>query len=65
MIYANAKRFTTVLHLEELEGYEKWLADYRSVPDYPYDFRMLQFTEHGSVPGIGTDVDINLLFSKQ
>ncbi|MCR5282697.1 MAG: N-acetylmuramoyl-L-alanine amidase [Lachnospiraceae bacterium] len=65
MIYANAKRFTTVLHLEELEGYEKWLADYRSVPDYPYDFRMLQFTEHGSVPGIATDVDINLLFSKQ
>ena len=64
MIYANAKRFTTVLHLEELEEYDKWLADYRDVPDYPYDFKMWQFTEKGSVPGIEGNVDINLYFSE-
>jgi GH25 family lysozyme M1 (1,4-beta-N-acetylmuramidase) len=62
MIYANAKRFTTVLHLEELEEYEKWLADYRDKPDYPYQFSMWQFTENGSVPGISGAVDIDLYF---
>ncbi|MBO4337122.1 MAG: N-acetylmuramoyl-L-alanine amidase [Lachnospiraceae bacterium] len=64
MIYANAKRFTTMLHLEQLEGYEKWLADYRETPDYPYNFRMWQFTEKGSVPGIEGNVDINLYFAQ-
>ncbi|MCR4690472.1 MAG: glycoside hydrolase family 25 protein, partial [Lachnospiraceae bacterium] len=63
MIYANAKRFTTMLHLEELEGYDKWLADYRQTPDYPYMFKMWQFTEKGSVPGISGNVDIDLYFN--
>ena len=62
MIYANSKRFTTVLHLEELEAYDKWLADYRDKPDYPYAFKMWQFTEKGSVPGIAGNVDIDLYF---
>ncbi len=62
MIYANSKRFTTVLHLEELEAYDKWLADYRDKPDYPYAFKMWQFTEKGSVPGISGNVDIDLYF---
>ena len=65
MIYANSKRFTTVLHLEELEGYDKWLADYRSKPDYPYAFKMWQFTEKGSVPGIEGNVDIDLYFYEE
>lgn len=65
MIYANSKRFTTVLHLEELEGYEKWLADYRDKPDYPYAFKMWQFTEKGIVPGIEGNVDIDLYFYEE
>lgn len=65
MIYANAKRFTTVLHLEALEEYEKWLADYRERPDYPYHFSMWQFTEQGRVPGIEGNVDIDLFFYKE
>lgn len=62
MIYANAKRFTTVLHLDKLTEFDLWLADYRQAPDFPYAFKMWQFTEHGSVPGIETEVDINLYF---
>lgn len=62
VIYANAKRFTTVLHLEELEAYDKWLADYRETPDYPYAFKMWQFTEKGTVPGIDGYVDLDLYF---
>ena len=65
MIYANSKRFTTVLHLEQLEAYDKWLADYRNKPDYPYAFKMWQFTEKGSVPGIDGNVDIDLYFYEE
>ncbi|MCR5419122.1 MAG: N-acetylmuramoyl-L-alanine amidase [Lachnospiraceae bacterium] len=62
MIYSNAKRFTTRLYLEQLEEYDKWLADYREKPDYPYDFKMWQYSETGSVPGISGNVDLNLYF---
>lgn len=64
MIYANAKRFTTVLHLDRLSEYELWLADYRQAPDFPYRFQMWQFTEKGSVPGIQGAVDIDLYFEQ-
>ncbi len=62
MIYANAKRLTTRLYLQELEEYDKWLADYRSWPDYPYNFKMWQYSDKGSVPGISGNVDLNLYF---
>jgi len=54
-----------VLHLEKLEAYDKWLADYRESPDYPYAFTMWQFTEKGTVPGIFGNVDIDLFFYKE
>ena len=60
MVYANAKRLTTVLYLEELTAYPLWLADYRMQPDFPYAFTMWQFTESGKVPGIEGAVDIDL-----
>jgi len=60
MIYANSKRLCRVLHLDKLTEYPVWLADYRDVPDYPYSFKMWQFTEKGSVPGIEGNVDIDL-----
>lgn len=64
MIYANAKRFTTVLFLEKLTDYPFWLADYRETPDYPYDFLMWQFTEKGQVEGIEGNVDMDLYFGQ-
>ncbi len=60
MVYANAKRLTTVLYLEQLTAYPLWLADYRMQPDFPYAFSMWQFTESGKVPGIEGAVDIDL-----
>ncbi len=62
MIYANAKRLTTVLRLEKLSGYELWYADYQEKPLYPYEYKMWQYTEKGSVPGVSGNVDINLYF---
>lgn len=62
MIYANAKRLTTVLRLEKLSDYELWYADYQEKPLYPYEYKMWQYTEKGSVPGVSGNVDINLYF---
>lgn len=62
MIYANAKRLTTVLRLEKLTDYELWYADYQEKPLYPYQYRMWQYTEKGTVPGVSGNVDINLYF---
>jgi GH25 family lysozyme M1 (1,4-beta-N-acetylmuramidase) len=62
MIYANAKRLTCVLHLEELSDIEVWYADYQEKPIYPYAYRMWQYTEHGNAPGIEAEVDLNVYF---
>ena len=65
MIYANAKRLTTVLHLEELKEYPLWYADYQEKPIYPYAYEMWQYTEKGSIPGVEGNVDLNLWFVKK
>lgn len=65
MIYANAKRLTTVLHLEKLKEYPLWYADYQEKPVYPYAYEMWQYTEKGSVPGVEGNVDLNLWFVKK
>ena len=65
MIYANAKRLTTVLHLEELKEYPLWYADYQEKPIYPYAYEMWQYTEKGSVPGVEGNVDLNIWFVKK
>lgn len=62
MIYANAKWLTTQLDLMQLTDYEIWYADYQEEPIYPYQFRIWQYTEEGSVPGIDGYVDLNVCF---
>ena len=62
MIYANAKWLTTRLDLGQLQDIPVWYADYQNQPIYPYAYEMWQYTEKGSVPGIGGAVDINVWF---
>lgn len=62
MIYGNAKTFTTRMHLEQFNNYQKWYADYQDKPLYPYDFAFWQYSEKGSINGINTKVDLNLHF---
>lgn len=61
MIYANIKRYTTMLDLKKLENYEKWYAQYDSTPYYPYEFSIWQYSEKGYVDGINGMVDLNIL----
>lgn len=62
MIYGNLKTFMLMLDLEQLEDYDKWIADYGDGVYYPYAFRIWQYTDKGRVDGIGTDVDLNISF---
>lgn len=62
MIYGNLKTFMLLLDLEQLEDYDKWFAFYDEQLYYPYDFKVWQYTDEGSVKGIEGEVDLNISF---
>lgn len=64
MIYTNMKWMAFTLDMDELEGYEFWYADYHDVPQCPYDYSIWQYSESGAVPGISTNVDLDIWFQK-
>jgi len=62
MVYFNPHHAKRFFHLPELVDYPFWLAYYTDRMQYSYKVDMWQYTNQGSVPGISTPVDINLLF---
>ncbi len=60
MIYFNPDQAWRKLNLEELVGYEFWLAHYATTMTYQHRIHMWQYTDQGSVPGIDGNVDLNL-----
>ena len=62
MAYFNPYQSQQLMNLYELEDYPFWLALYSDRMTFPYRFEMWQYTDTGRVPGIGGNVDINLLF---
>ncbi len=62
MIYFNADQSHKQMYLAELTQYRFWLALYESEMDYPYKIDMWQYSNTGTVPGISTPTDQNLLF---
>lgn len=61
-IYGNMKTFLLMLDLAALEQYDKWFAGYTLPIYYPYEYKMLQYSEKGRVAGISGQVDINICF---
>ena len=61
-VYSNRRTLIIKLDLSRLTAYDTWYAAYVGYPDYPYDFKMWQFTDSGSVDGIEGNVDINISF---
>lgn len=45
-----------------ISDYDLWLAEYKDLPEYPYHFKMWQYTDEGVVDGISKLTDINLYF---
>ena len=64
MIYYNLPVGYNHYQLDRLTAYDKWFAQYTSKnqPDMYYDYRIWQYTDSGSVPGIEGKGDMNLAF---
>ncbi len=59
-LYGNMKSFLLMLDLDSFEQYDKWFAGYSLPVYYPYDYKMLQYSEKGTVAGISGQVDMNI-----
>lgn len=63
MVYFNRTQSERKLYMEELAGYQLWLAMYHDpIETFLYRPDMWQYTNTGNVPGIAGNVDINLWF---
>lgn len=61
-VYFNQEFGYYYLDLTKLQEYHLWLAEYNEIPTFRYHFDCLQFTDSGRIPGIETEVDLNILF---
>lgn len=65
ILYGNPTWFRSDVDISKLTEYPVWLAHYTFSTEWPYAFRMWQFTSQGRVNGINGDVDLNLIFDKK
>jgi len=63
MIYHNMEMGAVLLDLERLEGYDKWFAYYSDKLYYPYEYKIWQYSEKGTIDGINGNVDLNISFT--
>ena len=61
-VYFNQDYGYNYLDLREIDQYALWLAEYGSIPEFPYLYQCVQYTDSGSIPGIEGPVDLNLMF---
>lgn len=60
MIYHNTEMGALKIDVAALEDYDKWFASYSETLYYPYEYKVWQYTPHGKVDGIGSEVDLNI-----
>ena len=65
ILYGNPTWLTNDVDISKLTEYPIWLAHYTYSTEWPYMFRMWQFTSQGRVNGISGDVDLNIIFDKK
>lgn len=61
-IYANRNWFVQNLDMSKLCKYKIWVAAYSNQIRFPYEFTGWQYTNGGNIPGISTEVDMNVWF---
>ncbi len=62
MLYFNLESAIALFDLTQLEDYDKWFAHYTTDLYYPYEYKIWQYSEKGSVKGIDTEVDMDISF---
>lgn len=63
MIYHNMEMGAMMLDLTQLEQYDKWFAYFNQDMYYPYEYKIWQYSDKGTVSGIDTEVDLNISFT--
>ena len=61
-VYASRNWYNNNLHVENLENYCIWLAEYRHAPLYQGFYHMWQYTSKGAIDGIEGNVDMNISY---
>ncbi len=61
-VYANKTWLNEKMNVGQLSGYKIWLAQYASKPTYGGRYDMWQYSCKGRLPGISTDVDLNMSY---
>ena len=63
MVYSGLEMTYTRYQVERLAAYDKWFCQYGvTKPGMYYDYRIWQYSDSGSVPGIEGKVDMDLIF---
>lgn len=60
-VYTNTKLYKKKLN-NNTKKYVTWIAQYNNYFYYQNNFKIWQYTDHGKVPGINGNVDINVMF---
>lgn len=60
MVYTNKYCAYQFFDLNAWKNYDLWYAEYQEQPSLYYEYRMWQYTESGTVPGISVPVDLNI-----
>ena len=61
-VYFNKHQAYFFYDLDLVKDYDFWYAEYNPLPACCYGFRMWQYSDSGTIPGIETTVDLNLCF---
>lgn len=64
MLYGNITTISEMVDYTKLQDYGLWFAYYSDDIYIPYKVDMWQYASDGKVPGIGTDCDLNMMFSE-
>lgn len=66
MVYNSTNLFERYFNMEYLQEFDTWTAQYNApYPTYPYTFSIWQYSCTGTVEGVNTAVDMDLMFVKK
>ena len=60
MVYFNVNIAIRHYEIGGLAGLDFWLAEYREIPEFIYEFKIWQYTDRGRVDGIPGNVDMDI-----
>ncbi len=60
MVYGNPQWLLQAVDLTYLSKYPIWLAHYTDKSEYPYDYKIWQYTDRGKIEGIPKKVDLDI-----